>query len=192
MRIQEDQQRLTELVFAVTGEKLPSDDPLVVAALFYADTLRVAAKDAAELVESAGSAEREHLTRTAVEIRDAGASARLLVDESKHLLLTAANVQKALADSFEARLTEALRDAAKVQARQNGISMISVQHAALGALVALLLGAALFAFGTAGVCGYSFSWMNDASVGREFLRTLPTMNPTLRKKHVDHLQHSQK
>jgi hypothetical protein len=189
---QADQQRLTELVFAITGDKLPKDDPLVVAALYYAATLREAAKDAATMIISAGEIERGELARIAVEISDDGANARLAVEEAKRLLRSASTAQQALADSFENRMTKTLRETAKLQAKQDGQGMVSLVHALLGALAALLSGAVLFAFGTAAVCGYSFSWVNDASVGRAFLRSLPTMDPRLRQKLIDHVKHSQK
>lgn len=192
MSEKDDQRRLAESVFAVTGEKLPEDDPLVVAALFYADTLRVAAKDAAATVASAGEIERAHLAHNAVKLGEATTATLLLIDEAKRLVKSASAAQQLLADSFETRMHKAMREYTKQQARQGGQGSVPTVHAGLAVIAALLLGAALFAFGTAAVCGYSFSWMNDASVGRAFLRTLPTMDPAQREKLVDHLQHSRK
>lgn len=67
-----DKRRLAESVFAVTGQKLPEDDPLVVAALFYASSMRLAGDDAAVAIANAAQAQIAELTR-AVEMNRAAA-----------------------------------------------------------------------------------------------------------------------
>jgi hypothetical protein len=154
--------RLINEVFAATGRKLTEDDPLTVAALFYAVTVRAAGKEAA---------------------RDVTAAAAPLIEAAE----AAAKDRAALADAFSARLDKHVRQAVKAQADQ-GDKLIPQWHAT----VAFVAGAIGVLLATIVACDFSVSWPNQAAVGRDFLRALPSMEPELRAKLLDHVEHTRK
>lgn len=94
---------------------------------------------------------------------------------------TASN--KALADAFEARLQKALRQAAKSQSRDQG-----PPQGWRGVLAGVVLGI-FIALGTMVVaCDFSLTWFSDAKFGAEWKHTLPSLDPALRDKMIEHYQ----
>lgn len=207
MTMELDRQAIAEDVFRATGMKVSSSDPAVTAALYYSHKVREAGDAAAASIQEAVAVQQAAFEESCVRIQagiekhqasleevalaatNAGAAYKSALDEAKLVVRRSAAERESLADSIEARLSKRVGTMSQGQATQDGQSVVTLRQAALAMSAALVLGAILFALGTAAVCGYSFSWMNDASVGREFLRTLPTMDPDLRNKLVHHLEH---
>ena len=165
MSIEEDQRRLAETVFAVTGEKLPQNDPLVVAALFYADTLRQASKEAASVILAAGD------------------NQRVALEEAQLLLRRLAAERKAMGEDLEKRIQQCMRQAVTGEPSKSHNRRTAIQI--LGAVAA---GVVLTAAVEFMMFGFSFSWVNDMQVGRAFLRSAPSLDPDLRKRLLEHFE----
>jgi hypothetical protein len=103
--------------------------------------------------------------------------------EAAAVVRQAAASNKALADAFEARLQKALRQAAKSQSRDQG-----PPQSWRGVLAGVALGI-FIALGTMLVaCDFSLTWFSDARFGAEWKHTLPSLDPALRDKMIEHYQ----
>jgi hypothetical protein len=132
-----DQKAVAEAVFEVTGQKLPEDDPLVVAALFYASTMRLASEGAASAIAVTGE-------RIASSVNTNVDEAKLLihgaVQEAVSILTKAADEAQIRASSTvdEARAAtreavdeawEAARDAAKAAETASTVAVAVARQA---------------------------------------------------------------
>jgi hypothetical protein len=165
MEARSEHKRIQQEVYAITGQHVPEDDVMILAALFYAQKMLEAGRDAAGQINSAG------------------ASTRAVVNESAALLRKSLESNRALADAFESRLHKVIRQVANAQTSQNspptgwrGV----FAGVALGIFVTL--GAMLVA------CDFSLTWFSDARFGAEWKHTLPSLDPALRDKMIEHYQ----
>jgi hypothetical protein len=167
-----ERQAIVTAVFAVTGKQVDEDDPIVVAALFQAYTMREATREAVEHIAHVGQA-----VKVAVD------DARKAADEASVISRRTAFDEKARADALEARVRKAVLEAGRVQLRQD--SPPTGWH---GVVAGLVVGV-FFASGAVAVaCNFSFSWVSDARLGAEFRRVIPSLEPSLRNKLMKHLE----
>jgi hypothetical protein len=159
-------------VFAATGKKVDEDDPIIVAALFHASTMRDASRAAAGQIAEAGQA-----------VKLAADDARKVAVETGSLLRQAAADEKRRADALEARITKAIREAGRTQSSDGG-----PPRGWRGVIAGLAVGFVMAGGIISVACGFSFSWVTDARIGAEFRRVVPTMDPTLRDKLMEHLE----
>lgn len=160
-----EKRRIAQEVFAITGAAVPEDDALVLAALFYSHKMQEASRNAAG------------------QIKLANASGRAVIDDAAAVVRQAAASNKALADAFEARLQKALRQAARTQSRDQG-----PPQGWRGVLAGVVLGI-FITLGTMLVaCDFSLTWFSDARFGAEWKHTLPSLDPALRDKMIEHYQ----
>jgi hypothetical protein len=194
-----DKKRMAEAVFAVTGQKLPQDDVLVVAALFYASTVREAGEDAAEAIVMAGRDISQDLAST---IDAAKASIREAVDEAKGAARTASKeAEKASAVALAISRQSGAQQAAFVELLEAGLlkamhkkSQSQFMPVNRGLLprwqltLAALAGAVVFGLGNFAACGFSLSWVSDAATGRHFLGAIPYLDPDLKARLIADLE----
>lgn len=190
----EERRRLTAEVFAVTGKKCAEDDPIIVAALFQAHSVREAGRDAVDQIAQAVQAvltsaadvntaavRAETVAKHAADERKAFAQAA--ADERKAFAQTASAAQKALADSIDTQVKKAVRDASRAQSTQEG-----PPQGWRGVVAGVVLGV-FISFGTMLVaCNFRLSWFSDARFGAEWAQTLPSLDPALRDKMIEHYQ----
>jgi hypothetical protein len=160
-----ERRRIAHEVYTITGVLVPEDDPIVLAALFYAQKLRDAAGDAAGQLASAS------------------AESRAVVHAASVLIQQATAERKALADTIEARMKKVIKDAARVQYKQEG-----PPPGWRGVLAGAVLGMFLTGGVVAVACNFSFAWIEDARIGAEFKRVLPKLDPSLRDKLMEYLE----
>lgn len=160
-----EHKRIQQEVYAITGKHVPEDDVMILAALFYAQKMQDAGRDAAGQITTAGA-----LTRAAV-------------SEATALLRRSVESNKALADAFEARLHKVVRQVTKAQPSQEGPPQ---------GWKGVLAGVALGIFITGGAmlvaCNFRLSWFSDARFGAEWAVVLPSLPPDLRDKMIEHYQ----
>jgi hypothetical protein len=167
-----ERQAVVTAVFAVTGKKVDEDDPIVVAALFQAYTMREATREAVEQIADVGQA-----------VKIAVDDARKAADEASAISRRAAFDEKARADALEARVRKAVLEAGRVHLSQDG-----PPTGWRGVIAGLVIGV-FFAGGVMSVaCNFSFSWVSDARLGAEFRKVIPSLEPSLRNKLMKHLE----
>lgn len=149
-----EKRRIAQEVFAVTGQAVPENDALVLAALFYSRKLQDAARASADHINTSAASTRAVVDSAAVLVEKAMASNRLLVD------------------AIEVRLKHAVRDASKVQSNQAG-----PPRGWRGVVAGIAFGV-IATFGGIGVaCNGSLSWISDAAIGHTVMLVYPTLNP---------------
>jgi len=163
---------ITADVFAVTGKKMDEDDPIVVAAFFQAHIMRQATREAAGQIAEAGKAVKVAVDDACKVVADATALARQ----------TAAD-QKAYVNAVDICLRKAIREAGRVESSQ-----VSPPRGWRGVLAGVVLGVFVAAGLLSIACDFSFSWVHDASVGRAYMRAIPTLEPSLRQKLLKHVE----
>lgn len=163
-----DRRRIAHEVYTLTGVLVPEDDVLVLAAMFYAEKMREAARDAAGAITAAGD------------------SSRVAADEAKEAVRQATANNKALADLLEARMQRALVQALKAQSTREGGIVLTVKHL----FGSFALGAASVVLATCMASGFSYSWMADATVGKAYRAILPDLDPATKAKIMEQLKKS--
>ena len=166
MADQAERRRIAHDVYTITGVLVPEDDPIVLAALFYAQKLRDAAGDAAGQLTAASVESRAVVTAAVAAIEQATAN------------------NKALADAFDARFQKGIRQVLKNQATPGSGITLTIRHL-FGAFAA---GAAVVILALSFASGFSYSWMSDAAMGRAFNRVSPDLDPALRAKVLEQLK----
>lgn len=162
-------------VFAATGKKVDEDDPIIVAALFHAHTIREASLQAAGHIADVGRTVTQAVEEARSVALEAGAMIRqVTADEKKRAAV------------LDARITKALRESGRVGSSEN-----SPPAGWRGVMAGMAMGILLFGGAISVACGFSFSWVSDASLGAEFRRSVPTMDPSLRDKLIAHLEKRQ-
>lgn len=164
--------KVVTAVFAATGKKVDEDDPIIVAALFQAFTIREATRDAVDEIASAGQAVQvaaDNARKAAVEV---GAIAR-----------RAAADEKGRADALAVLVKKAVREARHMHSDQAG-----PPTGWRGVLAGAAFGFLLAGGAVSVACNFSFSWISDARLGKEFRRVIPSLEPSLRDKLMDHLE----
>lgn len=167
-----EQQAIVTAVFAVTGKKVDEDDPIVVAALFQAYTMREATREAVEQIADVGQA-----VKVAVD------DARKAADEASAISRRAAFDEKARINALEARVRKAVLEAGRVQFSRDG-----PPTEWRGVIAGLVMGVLLAGGVMSVACNFSFSWVSDARLGAEFRRVVPSLEPSLRNKLMKHLE----
>lgn len=184
---EDDKRRLAEAVFAVTGEKLPQDDPLVIAALFYAETVRSAGAEAAAAIQAAG-AEAAAAVRAAGLEQAAAVGKRNAVQEGALqevviLLRRAAAERNAIGEDMGTRMQKCLSQAIHKQPTGAPVRRSAMEVVATIAAGVVLLFCVEFVW-----FDYSMDWVNDLRTGRKFNRSVPTLDPDLRKRLIEHIE----
>lgn len=161
-----EQKRIQQEVYAITGQHVPEDDVLVLAALFYAHKMQDAARQAAG------------------HINTAGAASRAVVDDAANAVRQATKNNLVLAEAFDARLQKGLRQVLQFQSRMGGGTALTARHM----LAAFAAGAVAVVLAISFASGFSYSWMSDAAMGRAFNRVSPELDPAVRTKVMDQLR----
>jgi hypothetical protein len=199
MDIELEKKCIAEAVFAVTGQRLPEDDALVVAALFYANTVRRAGDVAVQLITDAGSQMTEDIKKTldeAIAVLQASVD-QVQADVRKASKAAESASQVALAVSRQAAIQQGafveILDAGMNKHTQKVLRgqrepVVKEIVPRLRMLAAGLGGALAFGLANFAACGYSLSWVHDASTGREFLRAAPYLSPDLRAALIAELE----
>jgi hypothetical protein len=163
-------------VFAVTGKKVDEDDPIIIAALFQAHTMREVSREAASMITDAG-----------MSVKVAVADARSVAAEASAIVKLAAADRKALADAISAEVKKAIRDAGGVQSTQESIRPDWRQ------LFAAMVFGAFFTGGAISVaCNFSFSWIADARLGSQMRLAFPHFDPVVQDKIIDYFDKPKK
>jgi hypothetical protein len=161
-----ERRTLVTAIFAATGKKVDEDDPIIVAAIFQAHIMREASWEAASQIVEAGRTTKAVLDEVRMAVAEAGAVVRL-----------AAADEKARSEIIDVLVKKALREAGRSQARQGGPQNGWPQ---------VIAGVALGLFISAGVvsvaCDFNFAFFKNARVGADFIRVMPTLEPSLRRK----------
>lgn len=163
-----DRRRIAHEVYTLTGVLVPEDDVLVLAAMFYAEKMREAARGAAG------------------EIAAAGDSTRVAATEAKEAMRLAIANNKVLADTIDARVQKSLSQVVKAQSTREGGIVLSTKHL----FGAFALGAASVVLATCVASGFSYSWMADATVGKAYRAILPELDPQTKAKIMEQLKKS--
>jgi len=171
-----ERRAVTTAVFAATGKKVDEDDPIVVAALFQAYSVREAGRESAAQITKAGQA-----------LVDAVNDARKAAAEAGAMARQAAAERKACADALETRVRKALKDAERLQSTHEGPPQ-GWRGVFAGVAFGLLLAGGVMTV----ACNFSFAWIQDARIGAEFKRVLPKLDPSLRDKLMDYFEKSQR
>lgn len=161
-----ERRRIAHEVYTITGVLVPEDDPIVLAALFYAQKMREAAGDAAGQLVSASAA------------------SQAVVDAAMKALQQSASNNRALADAFDARLQKGLQQVRKPQSTPGAGITLTLRHL----FAAFAAGAAAVILALSFASGFSYSWMGDAAMGRAFNRVSPDLDPALRAKVLEQLK----
>ncbi|MBD8531683.1 MULTISPECIES: hypothetical protein [unclassified Massilia] len=167
-----EQQAVMTAVFAVTGKKVDEDDPIIVAALFQAYTMREATREVTGQIAEASQA-----LKVAVD------EARKLGIEACAITRRAASDEKVRAEALEARIKKALRGAGPVLSCEVG-----PPAGWRGVIAGLALGVLITGGVMSVACNFSFTWISDARLGAEFRAIVPSLEPTFRDKLIEHLE----
>jgi len=159
-------------VFAMTGKKVDEDDPIIIAALFQAYTMREASREAASMIVDAGTA-----------VKLAVADARSVAAEAGAIAKQAVADRKALADAISVQVKKAIREAGGVQSTQEGIRPDWRRL-----LAAMIFGFLFAGLGMAVACNFSFSWIADARLGSQMRRAFPHFDPVVQDKIIHYLK----
>jgi hypothetical protein len=171
-----ERRAIAAAVFAVTGKKVDEDDPIIIAALFQAHTMREASREAASLITDAGAA-----------VKVAVADARSVAAEASAMVKQASADRKALADSIAVQVKKAIRDAGGIQSAQESVSSGWRQ------LLAAMVFGALFTGGVISIaCNFSFSWVADARLGSQMKRAFPHFDPVVQDKIIQYFDKPKK
>lgn len=160
-------------VFAVTGKKVDEDDPIIIAALFQAYTMREASREAASMIMEAGTA-----------VKVAVADARSVVVEASAI---AAADRKALADAIGTQVKKAIREVAGPQSSQE-----SARPDWRRLLAAMAFGFVFAGGAMAVACNFSFSWVADARLGSQMRRAFPHFDPVVQDKIIHYFDKPKK
>lgn len=162
-----DRKAVAEAIFSITGDKVAESDPVVTAALFYAHQVREAGHSAAKEIIGASSAAVN--AAKAVE----AAAKRMELEREK------------LATELETRVLKCIRIA-----KSSPVEHISALTPvpAWCVFAALVTGAVLSLF--VGAWSGKFSWdhSQEAAIGRSFIRSLPTLDPDVKAKLIEHMR----
>ena len=190
----EESRRVAAEVFETTGKKCADDDPIIVAALFQAHSIREASREAAAqfadaakriqvAVEDARGAAadtaavaRQAVGEAAATARQAAADRKAVADaaaaDRRALLAAMAVERKAFAETMEKHFKKAVREAAGRQSIQAGLARD--WRAALGYVA---FGMFIMAGIVSVACQGSFSWIDDARIGKIFSQIYPKLSP---------------
>jgi hypothetical protein len=163
-------------VFAVTGMKVDEDDPIIIAALFQAYTMREASREATSMILDASS-----VLKLAVD------DARCNTREASAIVKQLAADRKALVDAIGVQVKKAIRDAGGVESTQDGIRRDWRRLLAAIAFGAFFTGGAM-----AVACNFSFSWIADARLGSQMRRAFPHFDPVVQDKIIHYFDKPQK
>lgn len=165
MDLQNKRKQIAAEIFAATGAKVDGYDPLIIAALFYSQHLR-AATDTVSVQLGSATNELRAVSQLAT-----AANSSLLVDRTK------------LFKDIEAHVARCVKQASKVQAS----APASPPQGWRGVTAGLVVGF-VFTLGVVSVaCGFSFSWVDDARLGAEFRRVVPTLDPNFRDQLIEYI-----
>lgn len=162
-----ERKAVAEAIFSITGDKVAESDPVVTAALFYAHQVREAGHNASqEIIGASGAAVN---AAKAVE----AAAKRMELERDK------------LAHELETRVLKCVRIA-----RGSPVGPISALTLvpAWYMFASLVCGATLSLF--VGAWSGKFSWdhSQEAAIGRSFIRSLPTLDPDVKAKLIEHMR----
>lgn len=183
MDLVEERRRLTAEVFAATGKKCAEDDPIIVAALFQAHSVREAGREAVEQIAAAAQDVLVAVGEANKAAVRAEAVAKHASDDRKAFAQTAAAAQKALADTIDARVKKAVKEAGGFQSTQAG-----PPQGWRGVLSGIALGIFITVGAMLVACDFSLTWFSDARFGAEWKHTLPSLDSALRDKMIEHYQ----
>lgn len=163
-------------VFAMTGKKVDEDDPIIIAALFQAYTMREASREAASMIVDAGAA-----------VKAAVADARSVAAEASAIANQACAGHKALADAIGAQVKKAIREAGGAPSPREGL------RPDWRRLLAAMVFGALFTGGAMAVaCNFSFSWIADARLGSQMRKAFPHFDPVVQDKIIYYFEKPKK
>lgn len=166
MDLQAKRKQIAAEVFATTGAKVDGYDPMVIAALFYSQQLRTAGDTVAEQLQTV-AADLHTASQAAT-----AANRSLSADRAK------------LMKDIESHVARCVKLAGNGQSGVQDFGRIPIWYAVVGALAgAVALSAALMV----GVERNS-AMAEDAAVGRAFARALPTMDPKLKQRLLEHVR----
>jgi hypothetical protein len=183
MGLAEERSRLTAEVFALTGKKCAEDDPIIVAALFQTHSVRAAGREIVEEITGATQAVLVAVSEASRAAARAEAVANSAADDRKAIAQAAAAAQKALANTIDSQIKKAVREAGRVHSTGQG-----PPQGWRGVLAGVALGI-FVALGTMLVaCNFSLTWFSDARFGAEWKHVLPSLDPALRDKMIEHFE----
>lgn len=167
MLVSSDRKAIAEAIFSITGDKVAESDPVVTAALFYAHQVREAGRHASqEIIGASGAAVN---AAKAVET----AAKRMEIERDK------------LAQELETRVLKCIRIA-----KGSPVGPVSAFAfvPAWCVFAALVCGATLSL--VVGAWSGKFSWdlSQEAAIGRSFIRSLPTLDPDVKAKLIEHMR----
>lgn len=167
-----ERREVVTAVFAATGKKIDEDDPIVVAALFQAYTMREVSRQAAEEIRQAG----KDVAVAAAEARRAAEEAALVAHRIE------ANDKRRLA-SLNDVVKKGLRAAGR---RPEPPS--TPPHGWRAAVYGVVFGVFMAIGGISVACGFSFEWVADARLGAELRRVFPKLDPAIREQLIRQIE----
>lgn len=176
----DERRAVVNAVFAATGKKVDEDDPIIVAALFQAFTMREVVREASAQIAEAGLAVKraaDDAHRAVVASEAASRSAAVVLER-----MSAERTQ--LVKAVEAQMVKCLKQASKGQSSAKGMRDIPFWYAVGGALAGAVVLAVAFTVGIQ----HGSSLAEEAAVGRSFSRIVPTMDPKLKQQLMEHLR----
>jgi hypothetical protein len=183
MEIAAERRAVTAEVFAATGKKCADDDPIIIAALFQAQTIRGAGQEAVEQIAQAAEALMSAVESASKVAANAEAIAQHAAADRKAFANTAATERRALADAVEARLKKSYRDLGGAQSTQEGIPT-GWRGVLAGAALGFFMAVALLSI----ACNFNSSLLADARLGAEWKQVFPALPPALRNQLLEHFE----
>jgi len=176
----DERRAVVTAVFAATGKKVDEDDPIIVAALFQAHTMR----------EAVGAA--------VVQVAEAGQVVKVAADEARRAVLAAEAASRMAAAAFErmssdraqllktveAQIAKCLKLACKGQSSREDSRSFPIWYAVAGSVVGAVVISAAMMFALQRNSVHA----QEAAVGRAFARVVPGLDPKLREQLMQHLR----
>ncbi|WP_141839311.1 hypothetical protein [Herbaspirillum sp. SJZ107] len=186
-----ERKRLAQDVFSLTGQRLDEDDPVTVAALFYAQLLREASESAVEQTQSvnreAAAAVQEAMALCRNFEAERNAFATEMAKERTRREVEYAIERRKLVAELDGKIQRCV----KIASRNNAAGAQS-DWLPWPVSLAFTLGMFVFAAMVTVACDFNFSWVQDAKIGRAFIRATPDLDPGTRAKLLGRLEKHRK
>lgn len=176
----DERRAVVTAVFAATGKKVDEDDPIIVAALFQAYTMREAVREATGQISEVGLAVKRAAGEAHQAVIAAEAASRSAASGFDRISADRVNLLK----SVETQMMKCIKLASNGQSSAHDFRYIPLSYAVGGAVACAVALSAAFMFGLE----RGTTQAEEAAVGRSFSRVLPELDPKVRAHIMEHLR----
>jgi hypothetical protein len=180
MNHSDERRAVVNAVFAATGKKVDEDDPIIVAALFQAHTMREVVREATGQIAEAGLM----VKRAADDAHRAVVASEAASRSAASVLERMSGDRTQLVKAVETQMVKCVKLVSKGQSGVQGFSDIPFWYAIGGAFA----GAVVITISLMSGFERGSAQATEAAVGRSFSRVVPELDPKVREHLLEHLR----